>query len=369
MNFIILRENANKALAIVQKAVNARSPLPILGNVLISAEKGRITFTTSNLNMTISVAVGGKVDVEGAITVPAKLFFDFVSQLTDEKFEATLDGTTVRVASQKVKAEFHGVPASEFPKLEPLEKPFSVTLPSAVLSEALQKIQYVVASDESRPVLTGVYMKLAKNVLTLAGTDGFRMAECTLKLPVTVEKEMKCVIPAKALADIVKSFSVESETLDVAIDETRNSVVVKTDDMEAFIRMIEGQYPDYAAIVPADHASEITVEKDEFSSAVKLANVFAKDLGNMVKIVAKSDGVTVLSQPTESGSNAITMNAKLDGDELEIAFNARYLLEFLQNTENATIHFQATESTKPGMFRIKGKDNYFYLVMPMKANW
>ncbi len=382
MKFTVLRNNLLHGLQIVSKAVNTRSPLPVLSNVLIKTEKGRIKLTTSNLHVTISTWLGAKIDDQGEFTVPAKLLLEFVSQLTDEKIDFELEGAVLNVTTEKSNAHFSGIVASEFPEILTVEDGEKIDLDAGEFAKALHHIQYVVATDESRPELTGVYLELSGDKLVLAGTDGFRMGEYTMKLSQNVKNEVSCILPAKSLADIVKTFSAEVEggdegeskgkngkKISLLINNDRNIAVVSIEDMTAYVRMIEGQYPEYKAIIPDEFVTEVKLAKDELASGVKLANIFARDKGNMVKFVVNDGEVEVLSQPTESGSNSTKLKAEVEGDDLSIAFNARYLLEFFNNVSGDEVVFKASESTKPGWFQIVGQDNYFYLVMPMKANW
>ena len=307
---------------------------------------------------------------------------EFVSQLTDEKINFELEGAVLNVTTEKSNAHFSGIVASEFPEILTVEEGEKVSLDAKEFARALHHIQYVVATDESRPELTGVYLELTDERLVLAGTDGFRMAEYTMKLSEKVKENVSCILPAKALADIVKTFSAEVEggvegadgegsdsVISLLINNDRNLAVVSIDDMTAYVRMIEGQYPEYKAIIPDEFSTEVRLAKDEFASGVKLANIFARDKGNMIKIVVNDGEVEILSQPTESGSNSTKLKAEVEGEDISIAFNARYLLEFFNNVTGDEVLFKVIESTKPGWFQIVGQDIYFYLVMPMKANW
>jgi DNA polymerase-3 subunit beta len=369
MQFTVLQENFQKGLSVVSRAVNQRSPLPVLSNLLIKTDKGRIKVTASDLQITISSWIGAKVDVPGEITVPAKILIDFVNQLSDEKIEMTLDGANLKVITEKAKANFATIPASEFPNLELPEDGNKLSVKSSEILKAIQQVQFASATDESRPVLTGIYLRAEKDVLVIACTDGYRMAEYKLKLAKEVESAVKCVIPARAFADIIKSFVTKSEEIEITINTEKNAVVVRAEDSEAQLRMIEGQYPDYESVLPKEFTTEIRVSKTEILNAIKLASVFAKDIGNSVKISASGESIEAKSQPSETGSDLSKINGELTGDNIEITFNAKYLLDFLNSIDESEIIFKASDSLKPGLFNIVGQDNYFFLAMPMKANW
>jgi DNA polymerase-3 subunit beta len=252
MQFTVLQANFQKGLAIVSRAINTRSPMPVLSNVLIKTDKGRIKITSSDLQITISSWIGAKVDAPGEITVPAKLLIDFVNQLNDEKIDLVLDGSNLKVTTEKAKASLTTIPASEFPNLELPEDGNKLIIKSSDLVKAISQVQFAAASDESRPVLTGIYLKAENDILVIACTDGYRMAEYKLKLPSAVSEPVKCVIPAKAFTDIVKSFAPKSESLELIINNEKNTVVLRAEDSEAQLRMIEGTYPDYESVLPKE---------------------------------------------------------------------------------------------------------------------
>lgn len=369
MNFTVLRDKFQKALHTVGRAVNTRSPLPVLSNVLIKTEKGRIKVTASDLQINISSWIGAKVDEEGEITIPAKVLTEFVNQLTDEKLDASLEGSILKVKTDKAKASFSGIPATEFPQIDVYTDGVSVRIKSTYLIDAVSHIQFATAVDESRPILTGIYFRLENEELVLAGTDGYRMAEYRMKVDTDAKEIIQCVVPAKALTDIIKSFGAVSEEIEILINKERNVFIVKGEDLEAQLRMLDGEYPDYQAVIPAEFTGEIKVQKSELLSGIKLASIFTRESGNSVKIVANGDGVETKSQPTEAGSNVTKLNAEYEGDDIEITFNAKYLIDFLSNIEDSEITFKVSGPLKPGLFKIADKDNYFFLAMPMKANW
>lgn len=369
MKFTVIKDNFSKNLQLVGKAVNTRSPLPILSNVLIKTEKGRIKLSSSNLQIAISAWMGAKVDEQGEITIPAKLLTEFTSQLREDKVDFTLVESVLKLSTEKTKATFNGMPGSEFPDFGEVKSDTTLTIEYQPFVEALNKVQFAVAVDEGRPVLTGIYFKVQDNNLLMATTDGFRMAECKLPIKEKVKEPIKCIIPAKYLIDFIKSLPADLKTVTINIDNDRNLLGIKVEDVEAQIRMIEGEYPDYHAVIPEEHTTEIRISKEELASGIKLANVFAKDLGNMVKISIEGGAIKAISQPTESGSNSTDMQGEVEGEDLQIAFNAKYLLDLVNNVDADEILFRATESVKPGLFKIAGEENYLYVVMPMKANW
>jgi len=370
MKFTVIRSNFLKGLSIVSKAVNSRSALPILSNVLIRTEKGGIKLIASDLQITISVWIGAKIDKDGEAAVPAKVLMEYVNQVSGDKLDGETEGASLHLRSDKSKATFAGINSADFPDVEISDSSnaLQLELDSAEFDKAIRLVGFSTAVDEGRPVLTGIYFKVSENTLTLAGTDGFRMAEYKMKLDKEYD-EVKCIVPAKSLLETVKSFSVTSDKIQLSIDSEHNVVGIKASDMQASLRMIEGEYPAYSAVVPSEFTTIMSISAIEFSAGVKLANVFARDTGNMFKISLEGNNIKIYSQPSEAGNNSSELKGEVEGADIEIAFNAKYLLDFFTNVSANEIRFYSTESLKPGLFRVDELENYFYLVMPMKANW
>lgn len=388
MRFTVIRENLSNALNVVSKAVNQRSPLPILSNILIKTEKGMIQLFASDLQMSISANVGAKIDEPGEITVPAKILIEFVNQVNSDKIDFSLNGAILKLSTDKANATLAGIPASEFPIMDNPSQGYEVTLPSDIFLKAIQKVQYVVAIDEGRPVLTGIYCKITKNELVIAGTDGYRMAEYSFGLQnsllgIKEDEIVSCVVPAKALFENIKAFAGKSNEITFAIYPENNVVTLKVDDYIAQIRMIDGEYPDYLSVVPSDFSTTVVIDSSEFSNGIKLASIFARDVGNMIKLVISDGFIESISQPSEAGSNITKMSAEVEGDDISIAFNAKYLLDFVNSqTLSSDIIFKSSDPLKPVLFSIEGEENYFFegkkvsgfkkyfhLIMPMKSSW
>lgn len=372
MKFTILQKNFKKNLEVVGNAVNARTPLPVLNNILIKTEEGRIKLTASDLQVTISTYVGAKIDEEGEITIPSKLLSDFVNQVVDDKIVGELESNSLKLHTDKVKAAFSGIPASEFPESDDI-KNFSkkIVLDSKKFSEAINNVYFASAIDEGRPVLTGIYLKVEGKFLILAATDGFRMAESKVLLDEPVKEGFDCIVPARVLSTVLKSFlnHISVDTLDLYFNDEKNMLSIVVDDMESSFRTIEGEYPDYQSVIPNEFSTTISIEKSEFANAIKLASVFARDTGYSIKLSIKDKVVTLSSQPTESGTNIVNMDCKVKGEEVTIGFNAKYLLDFVTNSDSQDLELKIDDPLKPGMLTEKGSDDYWYIVMPMKSNW
>jgi len=371
MKFTILKKNFKQNLSVVGNAINTRSPLPILNNILIKTEGGRIKLTASDLQVTISTYVGAKIDKEGSITVPSKLLIDFINQVADEKVFGELNENTLKLKTDKVDANFLGISASEFPEVNDVKTgSVKINIDGNLFSNAVHKVYFASATDEGRPVLTGVYIKAVKDTLVVASTDGFRMAEYRVKLSEPVKVDFSCIVPARSFSTVLKSFlTQETSNVELYFNDSKNVLSIVVDDMEATFKTIEGEYPDYQSVVPNNFTTTILIDKVEFTNAIKLASVFARDTGYSVKFNIKDKEVTLSSQPTEFGSNVVQMEAKVKGEEIVIGFNAKYLLDFVTNSDATDLELKVTDPLKPGMITEKGEKEYWYIVMPMKTSW
>jgi len=207
MKFTILQKNFKQNLDVVGNAINSRTPLPVLSNILIKTEKGRIKLVASDLQVTIATYVGAKIDEDGEITIPAKLLSEFVNQLVDEKITGELESNSLQLTTNKVKAVFSGIPANEFPEVVDIkDSSTKIVLDANKFLESIHKVYFASATDEGRPVLTGVYLKVKGNSLILASTDGFRMSEYKLSLSKPIKNEFECIVPARIFSTVLKSF-------------------------------------------------------------------------------------------------------------------------------------------------------------------
>jgi DNA polymerase-3 subunit beta len=368
MKFNALKEPFLKGINTVSKAINTKTAIPALSNILITSEKNNIKLTASDLHVTITAKIGADVESEGSITVPGKLLSSFVSQIAAEKLSCQLDGENFKVQTPKIKSSFATINADEFPGVEILHEGNLLKLKSDEFSKALQHIQFVPAISDSRPVLTGIYIKIASGKLIMAATDGFRMVEYVLNAN-SGDLDISCIVPAKVFVDIAKIFCAEEDQIDLYINKDKNVVGLKVNNMEAQLRMLDGDYPNYRAIIPAEFTNKAEMDKNSLGNGIKLASIFSKDYDNMIKISQTADLIEIKSQPTESGSNSSQVDGTFAGTPIDIAFNAKYMIDFVNNVSGEKIIMESNEPLKPTAFRSSDNPDFIYIVMPMRASW
>lgn len=367
MIFTCLQENLEKGLGIVSKAVPAKSSLPILSNVLISTENGRLKLAASNLETTISTYVGASIDKEGTITIPAKILKEFISNLSQSTLTGHLTNETLNLSSEKTKSKFNGTSSADYPELPVLPKDAKyLELNPQIFSSAILSVAFAASNDDSRPVFTGVLLSYKDGKLTIAASDGFRLSEHTIPASGTLE-EVSTIIPAKTLMEIARIFGGAIEPVKFALNENENLAVFECEDTLVATRILDGQYPDYKRIIPTTSSVSAEFFTQELLEAVRLTNVFSKEQNNVIRLKIDPEGkIHVISSAQETGENQSQVNAEVEGSKLDMAFNSKYLLDFLTNAKGEKITLKANTATSPCIFKPTAEENFVHIVMPMQ---
>lgn len=370
MEFTCLQENLSKGLATVYRAVPTKSTLPILSNVLLSTQDGRLKIASTNLETTIITYIGASIEQEGAITVPAKLFREFVSTLSSEQLNASLKKDTLHVVAGGSKSKFNGVDPIDFPELPGFidEDTPHIKIDPREFSDAISLVTFCVSADESRPIFTGVFMKFDGKTITFVGSDGYRLSEKKVEAQNDIEP-FTVVLPAKILNEVARLFSGSASPVKIAINTEDNQVSFESDDTLITSRLLNGDYPAYEAIIPTESTLTVEFDADSLLEAVKLTHVFAKQNdSNFVTIAFDPNGnIEVRSSEEETGQNITSVDAKVTGDAFEVAFNAKFLIDFLTNAKGKTIVLEATQNTKPFLLKSLGDDTFLHVLMPIQV--
>jgi DNA polymerase III subunit beta len=372
MRVSLLQEHLNRALQGASRVVSGRAALPVLGNVLLRTSEGRLKISATNLEIGVTHYLGAKVETEGEITVPAKLFSEYVAALSAGKVELELEGDTLQATQEQFVAHFKGIAASEFPLIPELKEPKSVQLPTAELRQALQRVGFAASPEESRPVLAGVLFRRDSEGLKVVATDSYRLAEQVIALPAGGEgEEFQIIVPARAAAELVRLLDDEDEQILLQLSE--NQVLFKLSAAELTSRLIEGQFPDYEQIIPERHETMTVVDRDALLGAVKVADLFARESAHSIKLefnpgpTKKDPGkITISSGATQLGDNTSIVEAQVEGRAGEISFNARYLMDLLQ-VVSGPIKVELSGKLNPGVFRSDQEPGYLHIVMPLRS--
>lgn len=378
MKLSCLQENLDRGLNIVSRAVPAKSTLPALSNVLLATDEGRLKLAATNLEVAISCWIGAKIEEEGSITVPANLLAEFVRTLPNDRVDLSLSDRTrtVNLRCARFQANIRGIDAEEFPTLPTVGEGFQVSVDAATLHESIAQVVFAAATDDSRPVLTGVLVIFSGNEMTMVAADGFRMALKKATLETAVQEEISIIVPARALRELGRIATDSEEAVGISVTQSRNQVLFRVGNVELVSRLIEGQFPDYRRIIPAPSPNKAVVSTGEFLNANRTAAIFARDNSNIVRLqfTPGEEGLTpgklVLSATSaEVGDNVGEIDAVVTGEPPQIAFNSRYLDELLKVLEKSSqLSVEVNTASSPGTFRPVGDEGYMHIIMPMHTN-
>lgn len=374
MKIQIFQENLVRALNTASRSISSKAQLPILANVLLTTEKNRLKIAATNLEMGVIIWVGAKVEKEGSITLPSKILQEYVSSLPTGKIDLVVKENIASLSSSSFNASFNGISANEFPALPAgAEKVFS--FPAKTLTEVIGQVAFASATDEGRPVLTGVFLKKNDKLLSLASTDGYRLSVKKIELAEVIsdkkEEEFKgLIIPARTLIEVSRVISEQSKQeqflVEMSLTKDSNQAIFVFPDIELSTRLLEGDFPDYEKIIPGEATTKVDLDKEEFLRAVKTASIFARDSANIVRFKLSDGKVIVSANSPQVGENSCEIGARIEGEGGEIAFNYRFLLDFLTAVQSPEIKFEMTGSLNPGVFRVKGDTSYLHIIMPVR---
>ena len=373
MKVSCLQENLAKGLSIVGRAVSPRSTLPVLGNVLLATDGGRLKLSATNLEVGINCWIGAKLEEDGAITVPARTFIDLINALPAEQvdMEVVERTQTLNLHAGRSESNIKGIDAQEFPRVPVPEDEGGISIEPDVLRVAIEQVAFAAATDESRPILTGVLAKFADGQLTLAAADGFRLSVRTVSLPEPVPEPFSIIIPARALVELGRISGEQKTPVVITVTPTRNQVLFQLTDIVLVSQLIDGNFPDYRQIVPREWTTHTVADAAVMLKACKTAHIFARDAAHITRLHAKPGTelvpghMIVSATSAETGDDVSELDASVEGDEIEIAFNVRYLIEVLSVVGTPQVALDTTTSSSPGVVRPVGDEAFTHVIMPM----
>jgi DNA polymerase-3 subunit beta len=372
MKASVTQQHLAHGLSIVSRAVSPRSTLPVLANVLVATDEGRLRLSATNLELGITCWIPAQIQEEGSITVPARTFVDLVSTFPPDKVSLALDTRTqtMNVVCNSSVHEIKGIDAQDFPPVPVPDLSEAVELDLASFKEMILQVAFAASVDEARPVLQGVKMEVVENELTLAATDGFRISVRKELLTNPIKQNFSIIIPARALTELARIAGENDKTVSMVVPSGRGQVIFHLNDSELVSQLIDGNFPDYRAIIPKSYKTRTLISTPSFLKACKQAEIIAREGNNVIRlnVLPDEDGngrVEINSQTEETGKSDIQVEANIEGSAILVAFNVKFLREVLDVIHTPNVAMETNSNNSPEVFRPVGDDNFIHVIMPM----
>jgi len=367
MRAVFLTENLRVCLFFVNHAISASNQLEILSTFLITAEKGRLVIKATDLEIGISSSISANVEENGSVCIPAKTFFDLINNISEEKISIETEEQNLVLKGKKIKMVFQTMPHEDFPNLYEEKGEEIAVLKKETIQEDFGKVVFAAGQDGGRPALSGVLLKKQKTGFLIVATDGYRLS---LKNNVAIRTKGKDgTVELLLSARVIKELSLikQDEDISLFVSDKNNQAIFAQGETVLVGRLIDAEYPSYEKIIPSDFGTKAEFDKDEMQKAIKLCSVFARETASIVKLSVKKDKVIVSANTPSVGENTVEVDAKVTGEENEIAFNARYLLDLFANVEDENMSFEMAGPLNPGVFKIAGDNSFLHLIMPIRV--
>jgi|YNPNPStandDraft_1061719.scaffolds.fasta_scaffold39409_1 DNA polymerase-3 subunit beta len=373
MKVSCLQDNLARGLSIVGRAVSPRSTLPVLSNVLLRTDNGRLRLAATNLDLGITAWIGASVEEDGGITVPARTLIDLVNTLSPERvdLEVAVRTTSLLLRCGATTATIKGIDAEEFPIMpEPTEEDAMLPVSADVLRDTISMVVFAAARDDSRPILTGVLVSYRDGLLTMAAADGFRLSVREVPVEAEFYGNFSLVVPARTMSELARISSDDERMVLLVLPQERSQVLFRLENVDMVTQLIDGTFPDYRQIIPKDPTTRVVLDTADFLQACKRADIFAREANHTVRLsIEPREGMAgvmrVRAQSSETGENEVILDASIEGEGMEIAFNVRYLIEVLSVIRQDRVLIGTTRADKPGLIKPVGDETFTHVIMPM----
>jgi DNA polymerase-3 subunit beta len=374
MKVIVKQDQLAQGVGVVSRAVSTRSPLPVLANILLQTDDGRLKLSATNLEMGISAWIGAKVEQPGSLTVPSRTFVDLVSNLPSDDVTLTVDERThtLNVRCGTLNTDIKGISADEFPPMPEPDLSASIPLNVANFKEMIQEVVFAASREESRPNLTGVHLSFEGDYLVLAATDGYRISIAKAIMAQKPAQKIEALIPARALAELARIAVNGDETLQMAFPAGRGQVIFHLHDVELVSQLIEGNFPNYAAIIPPSFKTRTVLSTAELLKACRQTEIIAREGSYIARLdiqpesgAEKPSQLEISASSEQTGSSEVMVDASIDGTPLLIAFNVRFLREVLEVIKTPNVVLETNAANSPAMIRPVGDESFQHIIMPM----
>lgn len=367
MKITILKENLKKGLNVVERIVGKNLTLPILNNIFLKAEKNFLNLTSTNLEVGVKYWVLSKVEKEGSILAPSKIFSSFINNISEDKVSLILKDKNIHFGSSKTFIK--GLETNDYPIIPEIETKEFIEVKASEFCSALSVVFNFTAQNQSRrPEISGVYINITKDRINLVATDSYRLGEKSIVIKNTID-DLSFIIPQKTAGEIINIFSEEDI---IRIYHSPSQVLfesmlkeVNHPKIQLSSTLIQGEYPNYKDIIPTNFKTKLIVDKDDFIAKIKRASIFSNK-SNEIKFNIDQKGINIYSQNTDIGEDESFIPAEVDGEDSEVCFNYKFILDGLSNIKTKKISFDMNGNSGPSIIKPIGESGYVYLLMPIK---
>ena len=367
MKVTVLTNNLQRKLSFLNHAVSQKSQLPILLNILFETSDGKLKISTTDLEIGIETILTASIEEEGSATVNARTFTELINSLTDENVTLQTTDSEFEVNTKKTKSVLPTSSREEFPNLYEEKGEKIATLNEENIQNDISSVVFASSIDTTRPALSGVLVRKEADGFLLVATDGYRLS---LKHYKTKENskidDIPIIVPGRVLKELI-AIKEDKKPIDMYISAGSNQIIFEHEETVLIGRLIEAEFPNFEKIIPSDYSVSVEFDREEMQKAVKICSIFARDGANIIKFSFHKDHIVVSSSSSQVGENTVRVEAKLSGEENEIAFNARYLLDLFANINTETMVFEMTGPLNSGVFKIKDDPSFLHLIMPIRV--
>ncbi len=366
MKLIVLQENLNRGLAITSHFISSRSQLPILDNIAIQTEEGRLKLSATNLEIGVNYYCGAKIEEEGGVTVLSRTFSDFISSLPAEKVALATKKESLKIICNNFQANLPTNSTGDFPQI-PTKVNKKITLSYQDFIDAVKNVVFAASSDDSRPVLSGVHFSFTNQECLLSATDGYRLSFKKIRLKEKYPKKIEFIIPSTILIELLRiKPEGELSVFELGLASKEKQAVFFLPNLEFSSRLLEGKYPDIDKVIPKEKNTSVIVEREELLGAVKTASIFARESANIIKLEIGKGKIKILANAPSLGENISQVEAQTEGNDQKVAFNFRFLIDLLSNLEDNQIMIEMQEPLKPVIFKTPKNKDFLHIIMPVR---
>jgi DNA polymerase-3 subunit beta len=369
MEFRCVKTDLNSALQIVEKAVSVRSTLPVVGNILLEATAVGLKLSSNDLEIGIELLLDANIVTEGAVLAPAKTLSSIVSKLSEGEVTFKVDeNNSILITSKQSKFNIHGLPVDDFPALHRLSKGETLKIEADTLRKMISQVIIAVSLDEAKQFLNGILIEKDKNELRFVATDGFRLARKISALHEDSASGLSIIVPSRALNEINRILQQEDYQGLVELVVTREQVSFQFKSIYFVSRLIQGQFPDYNHVIPADQKTRITISRKDLQEAAERASIIASSSANIIRLEMVDQRLLITANTSSIGNVSELVDIQKEGEDMQpIAFNVRLILDAIKNIPEDSIVITLNGATSPGVITPRGDKDFTYVVMPIRT--